>query len=567
MNFKQNSKLLRCVAFLLTLSCSHISYGTGSQGRTAVDPFWQDAIIYFMMTDRFENANPDNDVTLGRAKNGAVMRNFMGGDIQGITQKIKEGYFSDLGVDVIWMTPLNEQIHGYWQDDWGDSYPFHGYWPKDWTAVDPNFGTESEMKEMIDAAHNKGLRVLADVIINHTGPKTESDPAWPDDWIRTEPLCDWKTHNFKNTVSCALSPSLTDIKTESDSNVELPRFLLDKWKSEGRLEQELGELERFFKRTKLPKAPKNYVVKWITDWVRDYGIDGFRVDTAKHVEPEIWSVVKREADLALSEWKAANPEKAIDDKRFFMMGEVFEFGLDGFRYTPKGTSLYNYGDQKVDFYAHGFDTLINMGFASHASKSMPELFQLYADELKSDAFVGKGVLNYVVSHDDPEPYDRDRKDAFNTALKLMLAPGAVQIYYGDELARPLYAEGAIGDAHWRIPMNWQDIDQPNTRALLIHWQKLGKFRQAHKAVGLGVHLELQRAPYVFTREVIGEGKNSRILVALDLDVGLKELPVFDVFENGDILKDHYSGKVLTVKGGAVSIDTEDSILLLSIAER
>ncbi len=550
---------------VLSLLLVNVVNARGEDSREPIDPFWQGATVYFMMTDRFKNGNPANDRVLNRGQNGAVMRNFMGGDIQGITDKINDGYFSDLGVDVLWMTPLNEQIHGYWQDDWGDSYPFHGYWPKDWTSVDPNFGTEEQMREMIDAAHSKGIRVLADIILNHTGPKTELDKAWPDAWIRTRPLCDWKKHNFENTVRCALSPSLTDIRTESELPVTLPPFLLEKWEKEGRLMTELEELDSFFKRTRLPKAPKNYLIKWVTDWVRDYGIDGFRVDTAKHIEPAIWSVVKKEASSALSEWRLNHPDKMIDKKPFLMMGEVFEFGLDGFRYTPKGTSLYDYGDVQVDFYDYGFDSLINMSFASHASKPMPELFQLYADELRSDAFIGKGVLNYLVSHDDPEPYDRERKRPYEAALKLMLAPGAAQIYYGDELARPLFAKGAIGDAHWRVPMNWSDLHGSNTQALLRHWQKLGQFRQAHRSIAIGHHRELQAEPYIFARQL--KDKNGlltdSVLVALGLNLGEKQISVYGVYEDGSVLKDGYSGHTAVVENGKIAIKTDYSLLLLS----
>ena len=527
------------------------------------DPFWSNATVYFMLTDRFHNGETTNDLTLERGTNGAVLRNFMGGDIAGVTQKIREGYFNNLGVDVIWMTPVYEQIHGYWEDDWGDSYPFHGYWPLDWTAVDPNFGTEAQMQEMIDAAHDKGIRVLADVILNHTGPATKKDPAWPSDWIRTRPLCNWSIHNFENTVECALAPSLTDIKTESDVPVALPKFLLAKWKREGRLDQELAELDEFFSRTKLPRAPKNYIIKWITDWVRDHGIDGFRVDTAKHVEPELWRIVKQEGVTALEQWRDKNPTKALGNKPFFMLGEVYEFGLDGFKYTPKGTRKYDYGDRQVDFFDHGFDALINMGFASHARRPIQDLYALYSRELNSDMFAGKTVLNYLVSHDDPEPYDKDRKDPYEAAIKLLLAPGAAQIYYGDELARPLFAEGAIGDAHWRVPMNWVDLENQETKNLLLHWQKLGQFRKAYPAVGAGKHTQLQAEPFIFSRKLKQRGFTSEVLVALGLPNGEKSIPLFDRFADGTKVKDHYSGNVMTVTNGAITLDTPFGITLLA----
>lgn len=104
---------------------------TTTAQATKIDPFWNNATVYFMMTDRFNNGDSSNDNSLGRKPDGAVLRSFMGGDIKGITQKIESGYFTELGVDVIWMTPLNEQVHGIWEEDWGNSYPFHGYWPKD----------------------------------------------------------------------------------------------------------------------------------------------------------------------------------------------------------------------------------------------------------------------------------------------------------------------------------------------------------------------------------------------------------------------------------------------------
>ncbi len=532
----------------------------------SIDPFWNNATVYFMMTDRFNNGDAANDKSLGRKPDGAVLRSFMGGDIKGITQKIESGYFTDLGVDVLWMTPLNEQVHGIWQEDWGDSYPFHGYWPKDWTAVDPNFGSEAEMQAMISAAHKKGIRVLADVILNHTGPETKIDVAWPDSWIRTTPLCDWNQKNYANNVGCNIATSLTEIKTDTNEAVELPDFLLEKWRSEGRLEQEMAELDAFFERSKLPRAPKNYIIKWITDWVRDYGIDGFRVDTAKHVEAPVWKILKDEASLAFNDWKRNNPDQILDDKDFFMIGEVFHFGLNGFNNSIKGTRLYDYGDRRVDFFDHGFDSLINMGFATHAAASMEELFSSYSDELHKGPFQGVGFMNYVVSHDDPSPYDPARETPYKTALKLMLAPGAAQIYYGDETARKLNIEGAIGDAHWRSFMNWQDLQNASTKSLLSHWQKLGKFRRAHLSVGAGVHTMHNEAPYIFSRrfkDVKDPENEDKSLVVIDANRGIKVIEVYDNFPNGTILLDYYSGQKATVTKGKITLDTPFEILLLA----
>ncbi|MBK8067934.1 MAG: hypothetical protein IPK27_09965 [Rhodanobacteraceae bacterium] len=160
----------------------------------------------------------------------------------------------------------------------------------------------------------------------------------------------------------------------------------------------------------------------MTDWVRDHGIDGFRIDTAKHVDPEIWAVLKREAEFALAQWRARNPDRIRPDRPFYMFGEVFNYGVAGFQNAAEEGLAYDYGDRQVDFYELGFDALINMGFATHAAQPAGALFAQYHQELQG-RFAGKGVVNYISSHDDMGPLDPARKDAFNAAIKLMLAPG------------------------------------------------------------------------------------------------------------------------------------------------
>ena len=527
---------------------------TVESGLTEVnDPFWNNATVYFMLPDRFRNGNPDNDLAYGRKADGAYMRDFHGGDLAGVIEKLEAGYFNDLGVSAIWMSPVIENIHG--TDDADQrTYAFHGYWPKDWTAVDANFGTEAELAQLIEKAHARGIRILMDVIINHTGPVTERDPIWPSEWVRSGDVCDWSS--FAENVTCAIHANLTDIRTESEEPVALPPQLIAKWQAEGRLEQEQAELDAFFERTGYPRAPKYYIVKWLTDWVREYGVDGFRVDTVKHTEPEIWAVLKKEARLALAEWKESNPARKVDDREFFMVGEVFNYGIENF--SQGRGRYYDYGDRQVDFFDHGFDSLINMGFASHADRDMETLFSGYSAELHNGPLKGVAILNYLGSHDDHHSYDRERNKVKTAALKLMLAPGAAQIYYGDELARPMIDEQAHGDASMRVPMNWQDLDQPETREILAHWQKLGQFRQAHPAVGAGVHKKLADSPYVFSRTLADD----RVLVAIDMPTGDKHIDVHGVFAEGAVVRDYYSGAEAQVMDGKVMFDTEFDLVLL-----
>lgn len=543
-----------------------------SRDAQPVDPFWRNATVYFLLTDRFANGDPRNDSAYGRLKDGDRLRSFEGGDIAGIIQKLEAGYFRDLGVTAIWTTPLIEQVHQPFAE-YGRSYAFHGYWPRDWTTIDRAYGTEAEFARMVALAHKQGIRVIVDVIMNHAGPPiNDRDPAWPADWVRTQPACDYKT--YATTATCLIVPALQDIRTESETPVALPPFLLAKWRDEGRLDTELAELDAFFARTKYPRAPKYYLIKWLTDWVRDYGVDGFRVDTAKHVDPEAWSQLRVEADLSFAEWKAKNPRQVIDQQRFFMFGEVYNFGLAGFDRAVAQTRLYNFGDIKVDFFDYGFNGLINMGFATHAQKSNPELFQLYSDELRGP-FKGVTVLNYIASHDDGNPYDRERKTPEADAIKLLLAPGGAQIYFGDESARPLIVPDATGDASLRTPMNWQALDTGEGRALLTHWQKIGQFRRAHPAIGAGLHREISRTPFVFSRSLAGNAEPGRetsgseasdqVVVALMEDQPAASFPGGGVFAEGSRLRDYYQGDICQVKDTRIVCPAARKIALIAKA--
>ena len=265
-------------------------------------PFvWDSANLYFLMTDRFNNGDTLNDINFNRTKKTAALRGFEGGDIKGITQKINEGYFTNLGINAIWLTPIAEQIHGSVDEGTGVSYAYHGYWAKDWTALDPNFGTKEDLKTLVETAHGKGIRIVLDAVINHTGPVTDMDPVYPEDWVRTDDPCAYKT--YESTVNCTLVKNLPDIRTESDEPVELPQLLVEKWKSEGRYDQEVVELESFFKRTGYPRAPRFYIIKWLTDYITEFGIDGYRADTVKHTEDYVWAEFRTECDYAFSQWK------------------------------------------------------------------------------------------------------------------------------------------------------------------------------------------------------------------------------------------------------------------------
>ena len=544
-------KLSVFISLLAFLSCKEMPKKDTAVVATDKKQFnWNAANVYFLLTDRFNNGDPSNDVNFDRTAKTGKLRGFEGGDIKGVTEKIKEGYFTDLGINAIWMTPIVEQIHGATDEGTGLSYGFHGYWTSDWTAIDPNYGTKEDLKELVEVAHSKGIRILLDAVINHTGPVTEKDPVWPSDWVRTSPQC--RYDNYENTITCTLVKNLPDIKTESNEEVELPPQLVAKWKAEGRYEQEVAELDEFFKRTGHPRAPRFYIMKWLTDYITEFGIDGYRVDTVKHTEEFVWQEFREACDYAFAEFKKNNPDEVVDNTDFFLVGEVYNYGISGGQY-------FNFGDKKVNYFDKAFHSLINFEFKWNA-KQMPvnEFFAKYNSTLNKD-LKGYGVLNYLSSHDDGQPFDPKRENAERTGTLLLLAPGASQVYYGDETARSLVIDGTEGDATLRSFMNWDELENEKQTSVLSHWQKLGQFRARHTSVGAGIHNEISNSEgFVFSR-ILDEDK---VVVGIDLKGNSKSINVKGVFENGAKVRDSYSGTESIVENGKLTVSSEFEIVLL-----
>lgn len=568
-------------------------YATGDNGEATAeytytkappapaDAFsWDNATVYFVMIDRFLNADPSNDNSYGREKdkNGNVYAGyqdregvFQGGDLKGLTQKLDEGYFTDLGVNAIWITAPYEQIHGFVGGDKFKHYGYHGYYALDFASVDANYGTEDDLRTFIDTAHEKGIRVIFDIVMNHAGYETMGDAAefkfggmksgwesyyytndptsihyqtygalldmqnpawatswWGPDWIRKSTE---QGDLFAGYEACHSNGDLTkclnglpDFKTESTKSVSLPPLLVTKW-GQQRTMLEQAELDLFFKNTGLQPTVSNHLIKWITDWVRDYGVDGFRVDTAKHVDMAVWAELKRQSVAAYEEWKDANPDKVPDDQDlpFWMTGEVWGHGVT-----------------RSPYFDNGFDSIINFNFQKGAGNlaAIEGIYSGYAASINSDPTFN--VLSYLSSHD-TELFNR--AGLINAGSALLMVPGGAQIYYGDETARP-------GDAafHWDQPtrskMNWNGIN----KEVLNHWQKLGQFRARHQAVGAGAHKKLGDAPYTFARTL----DNDKVVVAFGAS-GSASLPVTGVFADGTKVRDYYTDQTAVVADGKVTI--------------
>jgi alpha-amylase len=531
--------------------------------------FTDNPIVYFVVTDRFLNGNPGNDNSYGRKREAKAQDDigtFHGGDLAGLTKKLSEGWFRELGVNAIWITAPYEQIHG-WVTGGNKEfkhYAYHGYFALDYTRLDANMGTPAELREFVATAQAQGIRVLFDVVMNHPGygdivslsqyvsqPETDkklgvlwkgyeaatlrdyhsyidyNDPArlnwWGPDWIRSGLRGYDEGGRDDLTKQLAYLP---DFKTESAKPVGLPPLL--KHKSDTRA-------------VELPDTPvRGYLVHWLTQWVRDYGIDGFRCDTVKHVEYASWTALKQAGTQALAEWKAAHPRDKVDDAPFWMTGEDWGQGIERTRH-----------------YDIGFDNMINFDFQGRAGASGAALDRVFSDYSRVLAAPAThNVLSYISSHDTRL---FDRKKLYDGALALLLAPGGVQIYYGDETARP---EGptAASDLQQgtRSDMNWDVVDA----ALLAHWRKLGQFRSRHVAVAKGVHRKLADAPYTFARVHPG---GDRIVAAVGASGSVK-LPVQGVFDDGTRVRDAYGGALATVAAGSVELtaDARGVVLLEAV---
>ena len=480
-------------------------------------PFdWHNATVYFVLTDRFENGDPSNDQSYGRHKDGmAEIGTFHGGDLRGLTNKLD--YLQQLGVNALWISAPFEQIHGWVGGGTKGDFPhyaYHGYYTQDWTNLDANMGNEADLRTLVDSAHQRGIRILFDVVMNHTGyatladmqeyqfgalylsgdevkkslgerwsdwkpaagqtwhsfndyinfsDKTGWDKWWGKNWIRTD-IGDYDNPGFDDlTMSLAFLP---DIKTESTTASGLPVFYKNK------MDTHAKAIDGY--------TPRDYLTHWLSQWVRDYGIDGFRVDTAKHVELPAWQQLKTEASAALREWKKANPDKALDDKPFWMTGEAWGHGV-----------------MQSDYYRHGFDAMINFDYQEQAAKAVDCLAQMDTTwQQMAEKLQGFNVLSYLSSHDTR----LFREGGDKAAELLLLAPGAVQIFYGDESSRPFGPTGSDPLQGTRSDMNWQDVSGKSA-ASVAHWQKISQFRARHPAIGAGKQTTLLlKQGYGFVRE-------------------------------------------------------------------
>ncbi len=562
---------------------------------SASDFTWDNATVYFLLTDRFQNGNTSNDNSYNRGlnENGSKanynnVAAFQGGDFKGITQKIKEGYFDDLGVNAIWVAGWFEQTHGYVVGGDGKNsfahYAYHGYYGLDFTELDKNYGTEAEFKEMITTAHEHGIRIVLDVVLNHPGYNSiydmneynfgtltsnwksvyynwnginqnnyhgcikyndgqASDWArwWGRDWLRAG-MAGYDNNGHGNPLTEAVT-YLPDFKTESSATVQIPELLKTKWTREGTYNAKVNEINETFSKYNLGnKTVSSYLIAWYAKWVEEYGIDGFRCDTAKHVDKNTWGRLSAACTKALENWRKANPSAvgADWDEEFWTTGEHFDKGLG-----------------KDDYYTTGgFDSMINFAFSGNSVggnttgfKRVGNLNQTYAEYAgkinTDDSF---NALTYISSHDT----GLCRDDLYYQGSALLLLPGGVQIYYGDETNRSV-VQCSINDHAIRGFMNWNSMD----KNVLAHWQKVGSFRNNHVAVGAGSHKNLSATSGTAFARMYDKGgvKDTVVCVISANKNSSTTITLSGAFADGTKVVNAYTGDKATVSGGKVTFNS------------
>ncbi|MER7401093.1 pullulanase-type alpha-1,6-glucosidase [Streptomyces sp. NPDC000070] len=505
-----------------------------SDAKLAAEPARHDATreqFYFVLPDRFANGDPRNDrggLTGSRLSTGYDPTDkgfYQGGDLKGLTEKLD--YIKGLGTTALWMAPIfkNQPVQGTGSNA---SAGYHGYWITDFTQVDPHFGTNQDLETLVDKAHAKGMKVFFDVITNHTADVIDyeeksydylSKGAFPYLTEDGEPFDDADYADGRRDFPGVGSGSFPRTP-EVTRNNKVPSWLNDPamyhnrgdstFAGESSAHGDFSGLDDLW--TERPEVVKG-MEKIYQRWVRDFDIDGFRIDTVKHVNMEFWT-----------QWATALDAYAARQGRddFFMFGEVYSADTDVTSpYVTRGRL-----DATLDFpFQEAARQYVSQG------GSAQKLASVFGDDYKYTTdkanayeqvtFLGNhdmGRIGYFLKQDNPKATDARILAKDKLANELMfLGRGNPVVYYGDEQG----FAGAGGDKDARQSMfasrtaDYLDDDRIgtdrthaedayDTRAPLYRQiRALAGLRKAHPALTDGVQQQRYAADgpgvYAFSR--------------------------------------------------------------------
>lgn len=443
------------------------SAGAAAQDRLNLDRPVEDDVIYFMLPDRFANGDPSNDrggIDGGRLDHGYDPEDkgfYHGGDLKGLTENLD--YLEELGVTAIWLGPIyeNKPIQGADSDP---SAGYHGYWITDFTNVDPHFGTREDLKTFVDAAHERDMKVILDIITNHTADvivyrecHDASDPGFqgaagcpyrsegeypmttrgrPDGerinegflglGVQTEENFAYlKNPNWAYTPY--LLPGDEDAKTPAWLNNPIYYHNRGNFSVPGEtfLNGDFFGLDDLM--TEHPRVVEG-MIEIFGDWIEDFEIDGFRIDTARHVRPEFWQQF-----IPAMEERAAS----IGKDNFYIFGEVYEF-------EPSALARFTWDDQYPAVLDFGLQGAIRDVVANgEGTRRLAVLFEAdtvyrggHRGARKLPTFLGNhdmGRFSQFIREANPEADENEMIARLKLAHTILLtARGVPTLYAGSE---------------------------------------------------------------------------------------------------------------------------------------
>ncbi|NHZ86353.1 MAG: hypothetical protein GWP19_10795 [Planctomycetia bacterium] len=422
---------------------------------------WHFAVLYNLMVDRFLDGDKSNTVQV-KTNNLSELANFNGGDLAGIIQKLEEGYFSKLGINSIWLSPLNKQpdsAYVEWIPPNRKYTGYHGYWPIAPRTIDPRYGTETELKKLVELAHSQNIKVILDFVSNHVH---EEHPYFKEhrNWF---------------------------------GNIELPNGEINirNWSEETRLTTWFDEFIPSFDYASAPEAIDQVVDDAIW-WLETFDLDGFRQDAVKHVPHAFWKKLT-------AEMKVKFPKKHL-----YQIGETFgsdELILD---YVNPGEldAQFNFA---IYFNARGPFTSDNTDFSNLAKIIENNLSTYQPINLMGNITSSHDQLRFIGIADGQVSFsDNGTERAFSNppsavkhessyaklanfyAFNVSIS-GVPVVYYGEEIG----LMGA-GDPGNRRPMRFNTDINENEIKLFNKITELNKLRSKYSALALG-DLEIIKA--------------------------------------------------------------------------
>lgn len=468
--------------------------------KSAGDFDWDEAVIYFAVTDRFFDGDASNNDAYGVGdynvgeKGGS---SYHGGDFAGLNQKLD--YLKDLGVNTIWITPIVENITEDQHDNETDTatYGYHGYWASDFTKLNKHLGKEQQFKALLDAAHSKGMKIMVDVVLNHAG------------YGREDYFNSILTDADGNSISMIRDSSNTISGDDKyDSLSDLPDFVTEN------------------------KAVTDQLVTWQTEWMSKYSIDYYRVDTVKHVETTTWAAFKN----SLTE---VNPD-------FKMIGEYSGAGYAN-NAGELGTGTM---DALLDFDFNDFA----QNFVTGKISSVENSLQKRNSAINNTAVMG----SFLSSHDEDTLQYKlvneskiSEEEAYNlmkvAATLQITAKGQPVLYYGEEI-------GQGGANNWPYQTNRRDFDwtelekqKADSNSIYNHYKTMLAIRNAYTDVFARGNRSTVAVSDADGYEVISRSYgNSTLYVGMNVKEAEKEVVIPVAESAGTVLKNLYDGKTYTV---------------------